>query len=219
MDLTSLISLPESDAVLQKEARRQVKACACTSPELAPFESDINWGDTGAIDHILQNRSLEGSQTTSIRTVAGKQAASAVPTPVEVGTRVAFVTNLGSILSYEDIPGDKVAGTVVKVRCADGDVTASNGRVHVLWDDGAFRPIMAEHLRLAKSANKQASSLSMRVSSLGDLSSFFESAVGKTASDTDLIHKATKDLWSFRKDGGDYVIERLFAEDGSPLKV
>jgi hypothetical protein len=51
---------------------------------------------------------------------------------------------------------------------------------------------------------------------LGDLTQFFSSS--RTASDT-LIHKATKDLWSLKKDGSDYVIERLFDDSGSPLKV
>ena len=35
----------------------------------------------------------------------------------------------------------------------------------------------------------------------------------------ELVHKATKDLWSFKKDGDNYVIERLFDESGNPLKV
>lgn len=56
----------------------------------------------------------------------------------------------------------------------------------------------------------------VRVARLGDLTQFFSSS--RTASDT-LVHKATKDLWSLKKDGSDYVIERLFDDSGSPLKV
>jgi hypothetical protein len=52
----------------------------------------------------------------------------------------------------------------------------------------------------------------LRVASLGDLTEFL-----KLADDT-LIHRSTRDLWSFRRDGGDFVIERLFDEVGEPLK-
>jgi len=40
-----------------------------------------------------------------------------------------------------------------------------------------------------------------------------------TGSRDELVHKATKDLWSFREDGGQFVIERLFNDSGDPLKV
>ena len=34
-----------------------------------------------------------------------------------------------------------------------------------------------------------------------------------------LVNKATQDLWAIKKHGdNDYYIERLFADDGSPLK-
>ena len=221
MDLTDLLWTETPDTKLAKEAQRQVKASML--PGRDEIGEDIHWGDTGAIDHVLQGRTLEGAETTSIRALTeANRRKDALVLPVEAGTRVTFVANLGSVLSYEDIPGDKIAGTVVTVRSAAGDVTAYNDRVHVMWDDGKFRPIMAEHLRLAKSSDKRASAVRIRVSNFGDLSGFFEPALGlgkKTASDSDLIHKATKDLWSFHKDGGEYVIERLFTEDGTPLKV
>jgi len=53
----------------------------------------------------------------------------------------------------------------------------------------------------------------MRVASLHDLSDFLKSAKDE------LIHKATKDLWNVTLVDGEYVIERLFDETGSPLKV
>lgn len=221
MDLTDLLWTDTPDPKLAKEAQRVVTASML--PGRDEIGDDINWGDTGMIDHVLQGRTIEGSETTSIRalTDAGRKSG-ALELPVEAGTRVMFLANLGSVLSYDDIPGDKMGGTVVTVRSAAGDVTAYNDRVHVMWDDGKFRPIMAEHLRLAKSSDKRAATVRMRVSNFGDLSGFFEPALWsgkKTASDSDLIHKATKDLWSFRKDGGEFVIERLFSEDGNPLKV
>lgn len=33
-----------------------------------------------------------------------------------------------------------------------------------------------------------------------------------------LVHKSTNDLWTLRKEGEDYYIERLFQDNGSPLK-
>lgn len=221
MDLTDFIGKPRSgDQKLRKEAGQSPTASML--PGRDEIGDDINWGDTGAIDYVLQGRSIEGAETTSIRALTETaRKKGALQLPIEAGTRVSFVTNLGSVLSYDDIPEDKTAGTVVTVRSAAGDVTAYNDRVHVMWDDGKFRAIQAEHLRLAPSSDKRASAVRVRVSNFGDLSGFFEPALwtGKTASDNDLIHKATKDLWSFRKDGGEFVIERLFSEDGNPLKV
>jgi len=219
MDLTDFIGQNRSATPgFRAGAKRPVTASML--PGRDEIGDDILWGDTGAIDHVLQGRAIEGSETTSIRalTEAHRKKGALTP-PVQAGTRVAFEANLGSVLAYDDIPEDKAAGTVVTVRCADGDVTAYNDRVHVLWDDGKFRPIMAEHLCLANPLDKQASTVRRCFSSLGDLASLFEPALGRTASDSDLVHKATKDLWSFHRDGGQYVIERLFSEDGAPLKV
>lgn len=39
----------------------------------------------------------------------------------------------------------------------------------------------------------------------------------RVAADT-LIHKSTQELWAIRKDGEDYAIERLFQDNGLPLK-
>lgn len=52
-----------------------------------------------------------------------------------------------------------------------------------------------------------------KVASIGDLASFI-----RLSSDT-LVHRADRDLWSIRRqpDGGMYV-ERMFDDNGSPLK-
>jgi hypothetical protein len=52
----------------------------------------------------------------------------------------------------------------------------------------------------------------VKVSSLQQLGSF-----QRISSDT-LVHKSTNDLWALRKDGEEYYIERLFQDNGSPLK-
>ena len=169
-----------------------------------------------SIDDVLQEKTIDGPQTASIRNLTDKmRAANALPIPQEAGTRVRFVANLGSILTYPEVPGDGLIGTVVTVKTADGNVTSHEGKVFVLWDDGKFRPIFAEHLRFAKTPNKQASSFRRVVADLGDLSGFFMQA----SSRDELVHKSTKDLWAVKKNGDGYVIERLFNEDGEPLKV
>lgn len=163
----------------------------------------------------MKGREMHGSHTTALQelTDAGR-AKSSLPLPVVAGTRVAFKSNVGSILTYDDVPDAHVMGTVVTVRTAEGDTTHYNGRVFVSWDDGIFRPICPEHLKLAPSSMKMASNYRIVTSNLGDISAFF----AKTAED-DLIHKATKDIWSLKTDGSNYVLERLFDDTGAPLKI
>ena len=217
MDLNDF--LKDDSELLPAQVRNEAHTkTASFLPGRDEIGDDIHWGDTGAIDHVLQGRSIGGVEASSLKALTDKaKKADALQLPVKAGARVTFAHNLGSVLSYSDIPDIGVEGTVVTVRSADGDVTAYADKVHVMWDDGTFRAISAAHLRAASGTKRQASSLRLAFSSMGDLSSFFEQA--KTGSTTDLIHKATKDLWSFSEQGGEYVIERLFTEDGNPLKV
>lgn len=177
------------------------------------------WEDMGtafvksAIDNMLGERNLEGPNTTAVRSLTAHS--KALRAPVESGTRVSFRTSLSSVLSYEDVPSEGTHGTVVKVKTAHGKVTSLEDRVFVLWDDGKFRSILFEHLKLAPKNRRVASTVRMAASSLGDLSSLFRTA----SQDDELVHRATKDLWSFRQEGDQYVIERLFDETGEPLKV
>jgi hypothetical protein len=56
--------------------------------------------------------------------------------------------------------------------------------------------------------------LRRKVASIQDLSSFVR------LSADDLVHKATKDLWTIRRQGdGGLFVERAFDDNGSPLKV
>jgi len=169
---------------------------------------------TGSIDEYLGGTPFEGEQFTSMRELTDRsRQANALPLPVEAGTRVEFAGKLGAVLAYDDAPEPKSQGTVVAVKSAGGDLTAHEGKVFVEWDDGKFRSIHAEHLRLAEKGRvKRQATDRMRVASLGDLSDFLKVADGT------LIHKSTQDLWSFRQDGGEYVIERLFDDNGGPLK-
>ena len=175
-----------------------------------------------AIDHHMVDHALEGPHFTQVRDLAQSHKRKAtLKDAVTAGTRVRFVANLGSVLTYPDVPGDGVEGTVVTVRSANGDVTVDEGRVFVMWDDGKFRPIMAEHLRLAEANKRRANAVRIVTSDLDGLANFFAPAMGVLGVNAgdDLVHKATKDLWSFKQEGDNYVIERLFNETGEPLKV
>lgn len=52
----------------------------------------------------------------------------------------------------------------------------------------------------------------LKVGSLDQLSGF------QRVSQDHLINKSTQDLWSIKADGDSFFIERLFHDDGSPLK-
>lgn len=157
-------------------------------------------------DHLSGRLSNE-----SVRALTDKfRAENALHLPVEAGTRVSFVGNLGAVLSYPNPPEGGEEGTVVSVRTATGDTTHLDDTVFVKWDTGLFLPTFREHLRLASG---QAEGFVMRVSALQDLTDFFKT------SGEDLVHKATKDLWSVKQKGDEYVIERLFDDTGAPLKV
>lgn len=170
---------------------------------------------TPSIDRVLQDRGQDPSTCLQDLTDRSK-VKNALALPVTAGTRVRFIANIGSVMSYTDLPGKNVLGTVVTVRTASGDVTSQDDRVFVLWDDGKYRVMQAEHLRTAKRQTKLAKQVRREASSFDMiLKSFSPVASGND----NLVHKATKDLWSYRKDGGRFVLERLFSEDGSPLKI
>lgn len=137
--------------------------------------------------------------------------------PARPGVRVAFTSNIGAVLTHDNVPPDGMTGTVILVRTAQGDRTAHDDNVFVKWDDGKMRMIHRHYLRPAPAGAKTAEVVTRRVEagSLGDLTEFLIQGTG-----TELVHKATKDLWSLQPtDGGDYLLNRLFQENGDPLKV
>ncbi|MCH8517855.1 MAG: hypothetical protein LAT68_16175 [Cyclobacteriaceae bacterium] len=164
------------------------------------------------MDQHLSDGAFSDPSFTSMRSLTDKErSANSLSLPVDSGVRVSFNSNVGAILSYDNPPRDGSKGTVVTVRSSSlGDITSHEGMVFVKWDDGKFGAFDPVHLR--RDSQKTSSSSTMRVSCLGDLSDFMKSG-------SDLVHKATKDLWSLKKDGDDYVIERLFDDSGEPLKV
>jgi len=171
-----------------------------------------------AIDTVLQGKTLGDSRTTSLQDLTDKaREANSLQPPYTAGQRVTFVANVGSVLTYDDVPGDGVEGTIILVKSGGEKITAQDNLVFVNWDDGKFRPILAEHLRPGSLNKRMASNVAVRVAHFGLVNQFF---THHKAGNDELVHKATKDLWSFRKDENEgYVIERLFDYKGEPLKV
>lgn len=177
------------------------------------FFGEVSLSGPSVIDNFLGGQPLDGTHSEEVRGLLAKER-SKVTLPVPVGTRVAFVPSHGALLSYQEFPEGTGEGTVVLVRTGSlGDTTSFNGKVFVLWDDGKMRAIHNGHLKLAGPNRKTARRFSIRTSTLGDIGSLFAQA------GQDLVHKSTKDLWSLRKEGEDFVLERLFDESGAPLKV
>jgi hypothetical protein len=178
-------------------------------------EADFSGEQNGSIDAFLTGSDLGGERFNAVQALTDKgRVAQALALPVVEGTRVYFKANLGAVLTYPDPPSPNTKGTVVTVKSAGGPVTHHEGVVFVQFDDDKFRSIHAEHLRLVKrvKASPVKEPEQVRVASLGDLTDFL-----KLADDT-LIQRSTRDLWSFRRDGGEYVIERLFDATGEPVK-
>lgn len=160
------------------------------------------------------------SKFKSVQALTGKAIEkSALEDSLLSGTRVAFKGgNLGVLLSYSEPPRNGQTGTVIKVRTAAGDTTSFEDHVFVKWDHGPTFLTARQHLARVPSTEKTASSYRMRVSNIGDISEFFSASTLFTKS-SDLVHKSTKDLWAVHEDDDGFVIERLFKDDGTPLKV
>jgi hypothetical protein len=168
-------------------------------------------GPASSLDTFLGGHALGGGNTTSVRALFASE--EDLVFPLEAGTRVSFVGGPQALLSYSNAPMPGSEATVVMVRKGSVDGTGHGGKVFTLWEDGLFRAISQDHLCRA-AFSKKASSFSRRVGTLGDLGGFVQ------ADDSgDLVHRATKDLWSLSQDGEGFLLQRLFNETGDPLKV
>ena len=158
---------------------------------------------------------LNGEKFESVQDLTDSvQSKRALELPAPAGTKVSFQGTLAAYMCYDDPPVNGMSGEVVTAKSANGAVTSFEGKVFVRFDDGKIRSIYAEHLTPVsnKVATKKVGSF--KVASLGDLTNFLKVAEGK------LVHKSTKDLWSFQKDAdGNITVERLYDDNGEPLKL
>ena len=163
-----------------------------------------------AIDNHLSGSKIADTRTTSLQALTdkGREAAS-IPLPVPEGTRVSFIANVGSVLTYPDPPEEGAIGTVVGVHTSLGHKTSHEDMVFVRWDGTTgVMTVDKRHLRVD----------AMRVASLGDLSDFFIVVGGASDKSGELIHRSTEDMWAFHQDGDSWVINRLFEETEDPIK-
>jgi len=104
---------------------------------------------TGSMDSLLSGRE-NGPDFEKMRVLTDvHREANALELPIEAGTKVSFIGTLGAYMGYDNPPSEGSVGEVVPVKSANGDITHNDGKVFVQWDDGEFRSIHAEHLRLA----------------------------------------------------------------------
>jgi hypothetical protein len=162
---------------------------------------------SGIDDHL--GRRFEASAAASVRAITDRgREEFALPTPAAENTRVSFNGNVGAVLTYDDPPVHGAEGTVVNVRTSMGWATGHGERVFVKFDapDGRLLTIDRRHLKSDK----------FRVSSLGDISTFF-TVVGGDEKEAELVHKSTEDLWSLSADGDGWMIQRLKDDSEGPL--
>lgn len=181
------------------------------------FWDNILFGAGSSLDAHLRDHQEHAQKHGLVRLTDKGRAANALPLPAPAGTRVAFIANLGSVLTYTTPPAPDSEGTVVMVRTAEGDQTGMGDAVFVKFDDGQFMAMHHEHLRRSSPNIKKASNYAFRSAGLGDLSGFLRVSVDL---DNELVHRATRDLWSMKRtDEGDFIVARLFDDSGEPLKV
>ena len=170
-----------------------------------PFSkiSFYNDSNTASMDTLL------GSDTSGL--VDSVRARRANKVSYKDGDRVYAFTNNGMIIP-SGLPRAGSKGTIVAVRTATGERTSLEGDVFVRWDDrNKIESVPAPFLRKA----------SVKVSNLDDFVflSGNSSMQIMAAQESQLVHKATKDLWSVKiSEDGSFDVERLFDENGDPLK-
>ena len=241
-DLTAWVkSVPATPKVASAEERAEEKEAsteavtACADPQ--DWTSHLSDGlldnsDAGMMlgdgPDIVQSYLTpdDGSNIEAAESPFRTVRASAVPgkvcpdSPPE-GLHVLFANTIEAMMSYNDSPEPGTKGKVISAR-TDGRVSTSyDGRVFVKFEDGKSRAIVASHLVVSEKQPQKkgkTASRSIRVASIDDLLNGLYGDYVKIAEDT-LVHRATKDLWSLHQDAGGYVIERLFNDNGSPLKL
>ena len=128
------------------------------------------------------------------------------------GDRVYVFDNNG-LVKPVGLPKRGSKGTVVSVQTPIGDRTSYDGDTFVKWDgESKISRISSEFIRTA----------SKKVANLDDFVMMGSNASLQmwAAQESELVHKSSKDLWSVKlSEDGSFEVERLFDDNGSPLKV
>ena len=86
------------------------------------------------------------------------------------------------------------------------DIESGNVGMDAFFADN---PQVVSPVGQAKTASKPAR---VKVGSVSQLAGF------RRLSAETLVNKSTNELWTIKKEGDDFFIERLFQDDGTPLK-
>lgn len=128
---------------------------------------------------------------------------------LSVGTRVKLSSSIESMLMYPNIGGD-VFGTIVRPKRDP----SSQRTAFVKWDNGDIFEMENRYLsRVGEGINGNYIKLGGKLSN-STMSDFVKS----TKTDGGVIHLSTNDLWGVRKQGSEFVLERMFDNNGFPIK-
>jgi len=182
--------------------------------EVSAYLSDLSVD--GAVESRLAGRKLDEGQFTAMQELTDSwKTKNAVQLPVKAGTKLQFSKDPSTLFAYHDAPELGAIGEAVEGRAASGYTTAFNDHVFLRFDDGVTRAIHISHLYEPKGHDKRSTQVDkIRVASIDALLGDF----AKVGADT-LVNRATRDLWSLKKEGEEYVIERLFDDEGEPIKA
>lgn len=164
-----------------------------------------NTSRTTSLDEIL-----------SVSNLIDKKRKQAKESDLTDGTVVVAFTNNG-LITPSGYPEQGTKGVVYAVETMAGQKTAMDGSAFVKWE-GSNKITLAP-LTHIKVASKKVASLDGFIPAF-NVNSSLADYLAKSNMDDVLVHKATQDLWSLKVgEDGSYDIERLFDDDGNPLKV
>jgi len=191
--------------------------------------SFVNDNKTASLDNSLENTSIY-SLTDNARK---KKRAASLPAGIKV-----LANRNNGLVPPQSLPKHATIGEVISVKTATGNTTELDGEVFVRWTGRSKIDRVAKEFLSLALTKKTASYMdnnpdvdfgpavminpeaniftAMEAISMEDFKQAFAMSQGKQA---DLIHKSAEDLWSIGVDDkGEYDIERLFDDNGEPLK-
>ncbi len=151
----------------------------------------------------------------SVSNLTDKKRKQAKESDLKDGTIIVAYTNNG-LITPSGFPNHGTKGTIYAVETMGGKKTAMDGSAFVKWD-GSNKITLAPltHIKVA----------SKKVANLDDFSflnnnSLSQFIVAKGDMNDVLVHKSSQDLWSLKVgEDGSFDIERLFDDNGEPLKI
>lgn len=158
--------------------------------------------------------------TQSVYSLSDKAQTTKKQAKLPAGISVTANLNIGRV-PPTTMPKQGTVGEIVSVKTATGETTELDGEVFVRWNGRARIDRVAKEFLIinkTKTASEDLSSLYAQPLSMAEYKEAFAFNAG--AKQADLVHMASEDLWELGVDEkGEYAIERLFDDNGDPLKV